>query len=100
MKDSDLPTGAAYSPGYVTPEEEQKLVASLDGGGWSSELKRRVQHFGADHDRLGARYEWTHEIPTRRSDAIDGERLPRGRRISLTFRKVIHAAQISRRYAG
>jgi alkylated DNA repair dioxygenase AlkB len=196
MKDSGLPTGAAYSPGYVTPEEARKLVTSLDGGGWSSELKRRVQHFGYRYDYkaravapdtyLGelpdwlrslrdrlqadvfsdppdqvianeylpgqgisahvdcvlcfadcivsvsllsgcemifrhresrqtasvylepcsalimmgpARYEWTHEIPTRRSDAIDGERLPRGRRISLTFRKVIHPAQIPRRHA-
>ena len=35
-----------------------------------------------------ARYEWTHEIPARNSDGIDGINVPRARRISLTFRKV------------
>lgn len=36
-----------------------------------------------------ARYEWTHEIAARKNDLIDGQRRPRGRRISLTFRNVI-----------
>lgn len=35
-----------------------------------------------------ARYEWTHEIPARKSDRIDGIRIDRSRRISLTFRKI------------
>jgi alkylated DNA repair dioxygenase AlkB len=38
------------------------------------------------------RYEWTHEIPARRSVLIDGIRVARGRRISLTFRKVLGTA--------
>jgi len=37
------------------------------------------------------RYDWTHEIPTRKSDIVGGAKMDRGRRISLTFRKVIHA---------
>ena len=32
------------------------------------------------------RYDWTHEIPARKSDLIEGLRQPRSRRISLTFR--------------
>ncbi len=36
-----------------------------------------------------ARYEWTHCIPARKSDKVDGFKIERGRRISLTFRKVI-----------
>ena len=36
-----------------------------------------------------ARYEWTHAIPARKSDVLDGFKIERGRRISLTFRKVI-----------
>ncbi len=36
-----------------------------------------------------ARYEWTHEIPARLADIVDGEKRPRGRRISLTFRNVV-----------
>ena len=35
-----------------------------------------------------ARSKWRHAIPARKSDMVDGERKPRGRRISLTFRKV------------
>lgn len=38
-----------------------------------------------------ARYEWTHEIPARKSDRVNGERQLRGRRISLTFRTVVAA---------
>ena len=38
-----------------------------------------------------ARYEWTHEIPARKSDEVNGERRPRTRRISLTFRTVTPA---------
>ena len=35
-----------------------------------------------------ARYDWTHEIPARKSDLIASERQPRRRRVSLTFRTV------------
>ncbi len=36
-----------------------------------------------------ARYMWTHSIPARLEDKWNGEIIPRGRRISLTFRKII-----------
>ena len=36
-----------------------------------------------------ARYEWTHAIPARKSDVVDGFKIERGRRVSLTFRTVI-----------
>lgn len=35
-----------------------------------------------------ARYRWTHAIPARKSDIVNGFKIERGRRISLTFRKV------------
>lgn len=38
-----------------------------------------------------ARYAWTHEIPARKSDRVDGVTIERSRRISLTFRRVIQA---------
>jgi alkylated DNA repair dioxygenase AlkB len=38
------------------------------------------------------RYDWTHEIPARKSDIVLGAKVERGRRISLTFRKVVHDA--------
>ncbi|MCB1721709.1 MAG: alpha-ketoglutarate-dependent dioxygenase AlkB [Rhodospirillales bacterium] len=36
-----------------------------------------------------ARYNWTHGIAARKSDKIDGFKIERRRRVSLTFRKVI-----------
>jgi alkylated DNA repair dioxygenase AlkB len=35
------------------------------------------------------RYDWTHEIPARKSDMVNGVKMARERRISLTFRKII-----------
>lgn len=36
-----------------------------------------------------ARHDWTHAIPARKSDTIAGYRVPRTRRVSLTFRTVL-----------
>lgn len=36
----------------------------------------------------GARSEWRHGITARKSDTWEGERTPRGRRVSMTFRTV------------
>lgn len=36
-----------------------------------------------------ARYDWKHGIKARKTDTIEGKRMARGTRISLTFRKVI-----------
>ena len=38
-----------------------------------------------------ARYKWKHAIPARKSDIVEGIKLERQRRISVTFRKVILA---------
>lgn len=179
-----LPPGAGLIPDWINPAQEAALVAFLDAGEWSGELKRRVRHFGYRYDyrarsatrdsRIGplpavlqglaermvaeglfaavpdqvianeylpgqgisahvdcepcfgevvaslsllsacemrfahleseetraamlpprsllvlagpARSNWTHAIPSRRSDVIDGVRVMRGRRVSLTFR--------------
>jgi alkylated DNA repair dioxygenase AlkB len=36
-----------------------------------------------------ARYRWTHAVPARQSDKVDGKTYLRSRRVSLTFRKVL-----------
>jgi alkylated DNA repair dioxygenase AlkB len=36
-----------------------------------------------------ARYRWRHAIPGRKTDKVGGEVVPRGRRVSLTFRTVL-----------
>jgi alkylated DNA repair dioxygenase AlkB len=35
-----------------------------------------------------ARYDWQHGIAPRKTDVVNGQTVPRGRRVSLTFRKV------------
>ncbi len=35
-----------------------------------------------------SRYKWTHEMPLRKNDQINNIKIPRGRRISITFRNV------------
>ena len=42
-----------------------------------------------------ARYKWTHAIPARKSDVVDGFKIERGRRISLTLRTVIKMQDIA-----
>lgn len=40
-----------------------------------------------------ARYRWQHAIPHRKTDRHNGQIFPRGRRLSLTFRKVVLAME-------
>ena len=39
-----------------------------------------------------SRYAWTHAIPCRKWDVVDGEWLPRSRRISITLRRILHSS--------
>ncbi|WP_395774269.1 alpha-ketoglutarate-dependent dioxygenase AlkB [Agrobacterium pusense] len=190
-RQSLLPPGIVPFEGFLSPQEEAATATILDAGEWSTELKRRVQHFGYRYDykaravapdaylgplppwlgvfakrlmkdgycenlpdqvianeylpgqgisahvdcvpcfddtivsisllsacemvfrdlhgpgtcgvvlhpRSGlllmgsGRYDWTHEIPARKSDIVNGVKTVRSRRISLTFRKVIASAR-------
>lgn len=182
-----VPPGARLRRDLIDVDEEAALLAFLDAGDWSTELQRRVQHFGYRYDykagrvtadsylgplpppvsrmagrlvRAGlmsgmpdqaianeyrpgqgisahvdcvpcfgdaivsvsllsscemvfrqrataermavilparsallltgpARYDWTHEIPARKSDRQGGIRIERSRRVSLTFRTMV-----------
>ena len=67
--------GLVYKPDFITEEEETKLLACIDGAEWSSELRRRVQHYGWRYDykqrqidesmRLGELPEWARELGRR-----------------------------------
>ena len=74
------------------------VIASLSLGG-SAEMTFRKRSTGERRSVIldpamllilsgEARYDWTHEIPARKSDVIDGARQQRSRRVSLTFRTV------------
>ncbi|CUW92348.1 hypothetical protein N5C66_01650 [Rhizobium pusense] len=47
---SSLPPGVIYFGDFLSPQEEAATATILDAGGWSTELKRRVQHFGYRYD--------------------------------------------------
>ena len=172
-------------PDFITPDEEQALIAQIDQQPWLTDLKRRVQHYGYKYDykartitqdsylgalpdwlqhiaakipftpdqaiineylpgqgisvhidcqpcfgdtiaslSLGstatmqftkgghkkeiflaprslitlsseARYDWTHAIPSRKSDTVNDMKFPRERRISVTFRSTIQPYRIA-----
>jgi alkylated DNA repair dioxygenase AlkB len=42
--------GLTYIPAYLTPEEHEDLLNTIDKAAWSTELKRRVQHYGYNYD--------------------------------------------------
>ncbi|MBL4539350.1 MAG: alpha-ketoglutarate-dependent dioxygenase AlkB [Oceanicaulis sp.] len=74
------------------------VIASLSLSG-SAEMTLRKRSTGERHSVIlepanllilsgEARYNWTHDIPARKSDVIKGVRQPRTRRVSLTFRTV------------
>lgn len=60
---------------YPLGDSEEKIDVLLPVGS--------ILIFGGD-----ARYKWSHEIVKRKSDVVDGKRIPRGERISVTFRRV------------
>ena len=50
--------GLKYVPDFISEREEKDLVAEIDEAGWSTELQRRVQHYG-----------WRYDYKARRIDA-------------------------------
>ena len=42
--------GLIYKPEFITEDEEAKLVACIDESEWSTEIRRRVQHYGWRYD--------------------------------------------------
>lgn len=45
-----LPAGLFYQAHFLAAPIQSDLLAWIDGGAWSRELKRRVQHFGYRYD--------------------------------------------------
>ena len=73
----DIP-GLVYKPDFITEDEETRLLACIDGAEWSTELQRRVQHYGWRYDynqrridesmRLGELPEWARDLARRLVD--------------------------------
>lgn len=60
--------GLGYISNFLSPEEEQTIITNLDNAPWSTELERRVQHYGFKYNyrsrridesmRVGALPQW------------------------------------------
>jgi len=61
-------------------------LSALHGGGKETLYLERGSLLTLSGD---ARYAWRHAIPSRKSDARGNEIIPRGRRVSLTFRTIL-----------
>lgn len=42
--------GLCYVPGYLEPEAQEALLATVDAQPWLADLRRRVQHYGYHYD--------------------------------------------------
>ena len=49
IEESDVP-GLTYVKDFITEDEEDELVATIDRCDWRSDIKRRVQHYGWRYD--------------------------------------------------
>ena len=77
VEEPEVP-GLRYVKDFLTEDEETNLVHEIDGGDWSSELKRRVQHHGWRYDyearkvdpsmRLGPLPDWADQLARRLVD--------------------------------
>ena len=84
------------SPGFADGIATISLLESWEmvfrqRGAQQRKVGKRLERRSAMVLTGAARYDWTHEIPARKteSDPSSGKRLKRKRRISLTFRRVI-----------
>ena len=86
------------SPGFADGIVTISLLESWEMvfrqlGAQKRKVNKRLERRSAMILTGAARYDWTHEIPARKTeyDPSSGKRLTRKRRISLTFRRVIVA---------
>jgi alkylated DNA repair dioxygenase AlkB len=50
MSEAAKVPGLLYTPDWVTADEERALLAAIDAAEWSTQLRRRVQHYGMRYD--------------------------------------------------
>jgi alkylated DNA repair dioxygenase AlkB len=50
MQEQQTPKGLRYIQNFVTPEEEQSLLAAIDACPWNKTISRRTQQYGFEYD--------------------------------------------------
>lgn len=80
--------------------KQERTGSEVETSGDSSYVEARKRHLQYLPSRSllsmsgESRYEWTHAIAPRKFDKVNGEVIPRGRRISLTLRRVLFEGEI------
>ena len=82
----DVKTSFADGIGTISLLESWEMVFRARGGERGRKVTQRLDRRSAAIMIGDARYRWTHEIPERK---YEPGRVARGRRISLTFRRVL-----------
>lgn len=54
--------GLTYCPVFLTPQEQETVLASVDARPWQNDLKRRVQHYGYRYDYKARRIDLSMHI--------------------------------------
>ena len=75
--------------GLVDRQSEREALTRLVGGVLAGESRVLVL-------RGEARFDWTHGIPRRKQDTVDGVSFERQRRLSVTFRTVVEREAVTR----
>lgn len=75
LADTAIIPGITYIPDYISASEEEQLLLKIDQQTWSTQLKRKVQHYGYKYDykkrlleasmHLGALPNWAQNIAQR-----------------------------------
>ena len=93
----DAETSFADGIATISLLESWEMVFRERGRQGGRKVEQRLDRRSAAIMTGDARYRWTHEIPKRKNEP---GRIPRGRRLSLTFRKVLAPADADRAKAG
>jgi alkylated DNA repair dioxygenase AlkB len=54
--------GFSLQPDYITPDEEQALLARVEDGPWETDWRRRIQQYGVGYGDSGAP-KWVRDFP-------------------------------------
>ena len=68
--DIDIP-GFHYEPNFLTEEDEKRLIGWIDQQEWSTELPRRVQHYGWRYDYRGRKVDSSSYIGSLPAELFD-----------------------------
>ncbi len=63
MSNHNLLSGLTYIPDFITVQQHNELVESIDQNSWSSQIKRRVQQYGYEYNYKSKAVNFLGELP-------------------------------------